>query len=42
GAPLHLHAVEELLEVIDGTAEITCGDDRYVALLSRKQACAMV
>ncbi|KZL02987.1 MULTISPECIES: cupin domain-containing protein [unclassified Pseudovibrio] len=31
GAPLHLHAVEELLEVIDGTAEITCGDERYVA-----------
>ncbi len=23
GAPIHLHAVEEVLEVIDGTAEIT-------------------
>lgn len=26
GAPLHLHAVEEVLEVVTGTAEIRCGD----------------
>ncbi len=31
GAPLHLHAVEELLEVIDGTAEITCQGVTHVA-----------
>lgn len=31
GAPLHLHAVEEMLEVIDGEAEIYCGEDTYVA-----------
>ncbi|KZL24357.1 cupin domain-containing protein [Pseudovibrio sp. Ad37] len=35
GTPLHLHAVEELLEVIDGTAEITCGDERYVATVNQ-------
>ncbi|SFT56735.1 Cupin domain-containing protein [Pseudovibrio denitrificans] len=31
GAPRHLHAVEELLEVIEGTAEITCGNETHVA-----------
>ncbi|GHB23230.1 cupin [Pseudovibrio japonicus] len=30
GAPLHLHAVEELLEVMHGTAEIICGEDVHV------------
>ena len=28
GAPTHLHAVEEVLSVIDGTAEIWVGDER--------------
>lgn len=27
GAPMHLHAVEEFLEVIDGEAEIFLGDE---------------
>jgi mannose-6-phosphate isomerase-like protein (cupin superfamily) len=27
GAPMHLHAVEEVLEVFDGTAEITLRDE---------------
>lgn len=27
GAPIHLHAVEEVLEVIEGTAEITLRDE---------------
>lgn len=27
GAPMHLHAVEEVLEVIEGTAEITLRDE---------------
>jgi mannose-6-phosphate isomerase-like protein (cupin superfamily) len=31
GAPLHLHAVEEVLEVVAGTAEIWCGDETYNA-----------
>ena len=31
GAPRHLHAVEELLEVIEGTAEITCGNETQFA-----------
>ena len=30
GAPTHLHAVEEVLEVISGAAEIWIGDDRAV------------
>jgi len=28
GAPTHLHAVEEVLHVIDGQAEVWIGDDR--------------
>ncbi|MEM9630024.1 MAG: cupin domain-containing protein [Pseudomonadota bacterium] len=31
GAPLHLHAVEEVLEVMEGTAEIWCGGETYHA-----------
>ena len=31
GAPIHLHAVEEVLEVIEGEAEITLGDDTIQA-----------
>ncbi|WP_299842506.1 cupin domain-containing protein [uncultured Roseovarius sp.] len=31
GAPLHLHAVEEVLEVMQGQAEIWCGDDTHFA-----------
>lgn len=27
GAPIHLHAVEEVLEVVEGTAEITLRDE---------------
>lgn len=30
GAPIHIHAVEEVLEVMDGTAEITLGDETRV------------
>ena len=30
GAPTHLHAVEEVLEVMDGTAEIWLGDDKAI------------
>lgn len=30
GAPLHIHAVEEVLEVMDGTAEITLGEETRV------------
>lgn len=30
GAPTHLHAVEEVLEVLSGTAEIWLGDDKAV------------
>ena len=29
GAPIHSHAVEEVLEVIEGTAEIWLGKERY-------------
>jgi mannose-6-phosphate isomerase-like protein (cupin superfamily) len=28
GAPTHLHAVEEILRVLDGQAEVWVGDDR--------------
>ncbi len=28
GAPTHIHAVEEILEVIDGVAEIWLGDEK--------------
>ena len=28
GAPTHLHAVEEVLHVLDGQAEVWIGDDR--------------
>lgn len=31
GAPLHLHAVEEVLEVMEGEAEIWCGEETYFA-----------
>ena len=30
GAPLHVHAVEEVLEVINGRAEITLGDESAI------------
>lgn len=30
GAPTHLHAVEEVLTVVDGRAEIWVGDERVV------------
>lgn len=30
GAPMHVHAVEEILEVIAGTAEIAIGDDTVI------------
>ena len=30
GAPTHLHAVEEVLEVIDGTAEIWISDEKSI------------
>ena len=30
GAPMHLHAVEEVLEVISGSAEIWVNDDKTV------------
>jgi mannose-6-phosphate isomerase-like protein (cupin superfamily) len=30
GAPLHLHAVEEVLEVIEGAAEIQLGKERAI------------
>src|SRR5580658_3369376 len=30
GAPTHMHAVEEVLEVIDGTAEIWLGEEKTI------------
>jgi len=30
GAPIHLHAVEEVLEVVDGVAEITLRGERLI------------
>ena len=30
GAPTHIHAVEEVLEVIDGTAEIWLGNEKAI------------
>jgi len=30
GAPIHVHAVEEVLEVIDGRAEITIGSETAI------------
>ncbi|SNT31765.1 Cupin domain-containing protein [Tardiphaga sp. OK246] len=30
GAPTHIHAVEEVLEVIDGTAEIWLDDEKMI------------
>lgn len=30
GAPMHVHAVEEILEVIAGNAEIVIGDDTLI------------
>ncbi|HYI15530.1 MAG TPA: cupin domain-containing protein [Thermomicrobiales bacterium] len=30
GAPAHVHVVEEVLRVIDGTAEVVVGDERAV------------
>ena len=30
GAPIHIHAVEEVLEVIEGTAEIVLGDESHI------------
>lgn len=30
GAPMHVHAVEEVLEVIDGRAEITLGEESRI------------
>ena len=31
GAPIHVHAVEEVLEVVDGTAEIFLADESVIA-----------
>ncbi len=31
GAPIHHHAVEEVLEVMSGRAEITVGDEKVIA-----------
>lgn len=31
GAPMHMHVVEEVLDVIDGTAEIWVGDETATA-----------
>lgn len=31
GAPLHMHAVEEVLEVVEGSAEIWVGDETVAA-----------
>ena len=36
GAPSHLHAVEEVLEVIDGTAEVQLGKEK--AILTANQS----
>jgi mannose-6-phosphate isomerase-like protein (cupin superfamily) len=36
GAPTHLHAVEEVLEIIEGTAEVWLADER--ALVSANQS----
>ena len=30
--PLHSHAVEELLEVVEGKAEVICGGEMYIAV----------
>ncbi|MFS8182852.1 cupin domain-containing protein [Pseudovibrio denitrificans] len=30
GARLHRHAVEELIDIMDGVAEFTCGDAKHV------------
>ena len=30
GAPIHIHAVEEVLEVIEGKAEIVLGDESHI------------
>lgn len=32
GAPIHIHAVEEVLEVMEGRAEITLGNETRVVL----------
>jgi len=31
GAPMHMHAVEEVLEVVEGSAEIWAGDETVTA-----------
>jgi len=36
GAPLHLHSVEEVLEVIEGTAEVQLGNEK--AILTANQS----
>jgi mannose-6-phosphate isomerase-like protein (cupin superfamily) len=36
GAPIHVHAVEEVLEVIDGRAEITLGSE--IAIVTANQS----
>jgi quercetin dioxygenase-like cupin family protein len=35
GAPSHLHAVEEVLEVIEGTAEVQLGEERAVLIANQ-------
>ena len=30
GAPMHIHAVEEVLEVVEGTAEISLGEESRI------------
>jgi mannose-6-phosphate isomerase-like protein (cupin superfamily) len=32
GAPIHIHAVEEVLEVIDGRAEISLGNESAIVI----------
>jgi mannose-6-phosphate isomerase-like protein (cupin superfamily) len=35
GAPTHVHAVEEVLEVIDGEAEIWIGEEKAIVLANQ-------
>lgn len=35
GAPVHVHAVEEVLDVLEGTAEITLGDESRTVAAGR-------
>lgn len=35
GAPTHIHAVEEVLEVMDGIAEITLGGESWIVTVNQ-------